>query len=240
MSLRRGLSAALLAPSPSTIDSIAGGLSRMLPESRRLPNLGDKAQKAGALLLARGPMWEALAQVWPAANLYPPPVTPCLPSVVSQLNEIEQIMFADTSSVLPDQMLVKVDRASMRAPIEVRSPFLDHRLIEWSWRQPTAIKTSGGVGKLVLRRLAERVLPAGIVDRPKMGFDPPLGHWLRHDLRPWAGDLLANPRCVNEGWLDRGALERVWSEHLTGKRNWDYRMWGVLMLESWLAEHHPI
>ena len=149
-------------------------------------------------------------------------------------------MLADTAAVLPDQMLVKLDRGSMAASLEVRAPFLDHRLLEWAWRQPTSIKTSGGVGKVVLRRVAERVLPAEIVERPKMGFDPPLGAWLRNELRPWASDLLAAPRSVSEGWIDGAAVRRVWAEHSSGERNWDYRLWGVLMLEAWLAEHHPV
>ena len=240
MLIRRAAASALLAPSPGTIDSIASRLSRVLPESRRVPNLGDKVQKAGALLRSDEASWELLAQIWPSEDLGVAPIHPCVPAISGELDEIERMMLVDTSSVLPDQMLVKVDRASMRAPIEVRVPFLDHRLLEWSWRQPMDVKTSGGVGKLVLRRLGERVLPPEIVQRPKMGFDPPLGGWFRHQLRPWAEDLFANPRSVSEGWLDRSSLQTVWAEHLSGKRNWDYRLWGVLMLESWLAEHHPV
>jgi asparagine synthase (glutamine-hydrolysing) len=124
-----------------------------------------------------------------------------VPSLTGSVDEVEQLMLADTAAVLPDQMLVKVDRASMAASLEVRAPFLDHRLLEWSWRQPTEIKTTGGVGKVVLRRVAERVLPAEIVRRPKMGFDPPLGAWLRDELRSWASDRLAVPRSVRG--LDR-------------------------------------
>ena len=236
---RVGLGRILLAPSPRRIDSLGRAISHVLPKSRRLPNMGDKVQKAGMLLSAEGSAWETLAQVWPPDTLGIAPLQPAFAQVHHPLAIVEQMMLADTAAVLPDQMLVKVDRASMAASLEVRVPFLDHRLLEWSWRQPVAVKTAGGVGKLVLRRVAAQMLPADIVNRPKMGFDPPLGRWLRNELKPWAGDLLADPRCVAEGWLDGPALQKVWQEHLTGQRNWEYRLWGVLMLESWLAEHHP-
>ena len=148
------------------------------------------------------------------------------------------MMFVDTASVLPDQMLVKVDRASMAASLEVRSPFLDHRVLEWAWRQPMHVKTSGSTGKLVLRELGRRLLPADTARRSKMGFDPPLGEWLRGPLRGWADDVLANPGAAREGWIDKGALRRVQREHQSGQRNWEYRLWAVLMLEMWLDEHH--
>ena len=236
---RVGLGRLLLAPSPRRIDSFGHAISHVLPKSRRLPNIGDKVQKAGMLLSASGSAWETLAQVWPPDTLRPEALQPASADVHHPLAVVEQMMLADTAAVLPDQMLVKVDRASMAASLEVRVPFLDHRLLEWSWRQPVAVKTAGGVGKLVLRRAAAHMLPADIINRPKMGFDPPLGRWLRNELKPWAGDLLAAPRCVAEGWLDGPALQKVWQEHLTGQRNWDYRLWGVLMLETWLAQHHP-
>ena len=241
-SMRHALGRLLMMPSPSGIDSFARGISHLLPASRRLPNLGDKVQKAGMMLAGNGSTWETLAQVWPPEHLAMPALQPDVPTLGPALNPaldpVEQMMLADTSSVLPDQMLVKVDRASMAASLEVRVPFLDHRILEWSWQQPVSVKTAGGVGKLVLRRVAERMLPDEIVNRPKMGFDPPLGRWLRDELKPWAGDLLAAPRSVSEGWLHGPALQQVWQEHLSGRRNWEYRLWGVLMLESWLAEHH--
>ena len=229
----------LLYPSPSRVDSFGRVLSRVLPASRRLPNLGDKVQKAGLLLSGSGSAWEKLAEVWPETDLGVIPLNPAVPSLSTTLDPVEQMMLADTAAVLPDQMLVKIDRASMAASLEVRVPFLDHRILEWSWQQPLSVKTAGGVGKLVLRRVAERMLPKEITSRPKMGFDPPLGGWLRDELKPWAGDLLAAPRSVAEGWIHGPALQQAWQEHQSGQRNWEYRLWGVLMLESWLAEHHP-
>jgi asparagine synthase (glutamine-hydrolysing) len=232
--VRHGLGRVALWTPPSWADA-AG---RLIPASRRPPNLGDKVHKAGALMRFDGSAWESLAGVWDASSLGVEAHSPCVPVVAAELGPVEQMMLVDTAAVLADQMLVKVDRASMAASLEVRVPLLDHRLLEWSWRQPTAVKTAKGVGKLVLRRVAEQVLPPEITTRPKMGFDPPLGRWLRGELRPWASDVLAAPRCVAEGWISGEALRAAWDEHQLGKRNWDYRLWGVLMLEAWLAEHH--
>jgi asparagine synthase (glutamine-hydrolysing) len=235
--LRRALGAGLLAPSPRSIDRAAAAAYRVVPAGARLPNPGDKVQKAGALLRSDGTAWETLASIWPSADLGASPYLPTVGRLVGTDDEMEQMMHVDTASVLPDQMLVKVDRASMAASLEVRSPFLDHRVLEWAWRQPVDVKTARGTGKLVLRRLGERLLPADIARRTKMGFDPPLGSWLREPLRPWAADLLADPRSVREGWLDGEALRSVRREHDAGERNWDYRLWAILMLESWLATY---
>jgi asparagine synthase (glutamine-hydrolysing) len=211
-------------------------VGRRLPQRFQLPNLGDKVQKAGNVLRAgEGDLWASLAQIWPADALGR--LTSVVPGDdhVAGLDPVEQMMLLDTSVVLPDQMLVKVDRASMAASLEVRSPFLDHRLLEWSWRQPLDVKTSGGVGKLVLREVLRGLVPADIVDRPKMGFDPPLATWLRGPLKTWAGDLVSSSHAVANGWLDRAALQQTWDEHQSGTRNYDYRLWSVLMLESWMA-----
>lgn len=236
---RRLLSRALLAPSPGTVERVSGALSRLLPAARRLPNLHDKVQKAGMLLNADHDAWEALVQIWPVEPLLVAPLRPAVPTLEGSLEPIEELMLADTATVLPDQMLVKVDRASMAFALEVRVPFLDHRVLDWSWQQPMSVKAGGGVGKLVLRRMSGKLLPPGTDTRPKMGFDPPLANWLRNELHPWAADHLASPRSVAEGWIDGAELQTVWQEHQSGRRNWDYRLWGVLMLESWLAEHHP-
>ncbi len=238
-SVRRAGAAAVLWPSPAAVDRVADVANRVIPASRQIPNLGDKVQKAGSLLGSRDDAWATLAQIWPQSALGAEASGPSVPTLARPIDSVEQMMLADTSSVLPDQMLVKLDRASMAASLEVRAPLLDHRLLEWAWRQPIGVKTSGGVGKLVLRRVAERVLPPEIVRRPKMGFDPPLAGWLRNELKPWAADLLADPQSVSEGWIDGAEVQRAWSEHLSGTRNWEYRLWGVLMLEAWLAQHDP-
>eukprot|EP01041_Mallomonas_annulata_P026513 gene26513-47848_t len=222
----------MLAPSPASIDKTFDVIGRGLPAKWRLPNLGDKVQKAGALVQADDP-WGTLAQIWPSEMLTCEPYRPFMPRTRHDLALVERMVLADTASVLPDQMLVKVDRASMSAPIEVRVPLLDHRILEWSWRQPIEVKTSGSVGKLVLRHLASRLLPDDIVNRPKMGFDPPLGGWLRQDLSAWAEALIDS--SSRTGWVQPGGAKRAWSEHQRGRRNWDYRLWALLSLPH-LAE----
>ena len=239
--VRNAAARALLLPSPATVDRVVAGVGRALPPRLRVPNGGDKVQKAAAVLRAdETGLWASLAQIWPADAVPLDAVArhssvPCGPSIAG-LDPVEELVLADTAVVLPDQMLAKVDRASMAAALEVRAPLLDHRLVEWSWRQPLALKTAGGVGKLVLREVLAGMVPPAITDRPKMGFDPPLAAWLRGPLREWAGDLLTSSSAVEHGWLSGDALRRTWSEHLAGTRNFDYRLWSVLMLESWLRE----
>ena len=235
---RDAVARALVALPPAQVNRAAQRVHRILPSPLRVPNPGEKMHKLGDLLRGGGQAWTSLAGVWPETALRADPIAPLFPHPTGHLDPVAEMMLIDTAVVLPDQMLVKLDRASMAASLEVRPPLLDHRLLEWAWTLPTSTKTSGGVGKLVLRKLAERRLPPDVVKRPKLGFDPPIAHWLRHDLREWAEDLLASPRCVTEGWIDAAALHEAWRAHLTGRQNNDYRIWGVLMIESWLAEYH--
>lgn len=219
----------------STLDRLGAGLRPVLPSHWRLPMVGDKVHKAAALLAADQDPWPVLAGVWSEDDLG---VRPHLPESAMRADPTERMLLTDTWSVLADQMLVKTDRASMAASMEVRVPLIDHRLVELAWRIPIGDKASGGRGKLPLRRLAAARLPAPVSRRPKLGFDPPLGRWLRDDLRPWADDLIGSSGAVDAGWLSGPALQRVWTEHLSGRRNHDYRLWAVLMVESWLRRYH--
>lgn len=230
---RRRVAAMALRVRPRAIDFVG----RMTP-GLHFPNLADKVQKAAHLLREETPVWDQLAGIWPSSMLGLEAHGPQPSDGTGSLTAIEEMMLTDTATVLPDQMLVKVDRASMASSLEVRSPLLASEIVEYSWSLPIQYKTNRGVGKLVMRRLAEDLLPKGIADRHKLGFDPPLARWLRNELRPWAEDLLAKPRCVELGWLDETALRTTWAEHLSGRRNWEYRLWAVLMLEAWLDEHH--
>jgi asparagine synthase (glutamine-hydrolysing) len=211
---------------------VVDGAARVVPASHRPPNLGDKVHKLGALAGSTDTTWDALSATWPARYLgaHHDVVRPAL----SGWEPVEQLVALDTASVLPDEMLVKVDRASMAAGLEVRVPLLDPELLDLAWRLPTHHKVANGTGKVVLRRAALRHLPDDLAHRPKMGFDPPLGRWLRTDLRRWADDLLVRPVCVERGWLDGAALRRTWDAHRRGTANHEYRLWAVLMLENWL------
>jgi asparagine synthase (glutamine-hydrolysing) len=146
----------------------------------------------------------------------------------------DQMLYLDTAVTLPDGMLTKVDRASMGESLEVRTPLLDHRVVELAWRLPYAAKVHRGEGKWILRRVLDRYLPRELVDRPKMGFDPPIDAWLREPLRDWASDLL-DPRALKDAGLEPGPVRRYWSEHQAGTRNRGGPLWTVLMYQAWRA-----
>lgn len=146
---------------------------------------------------------------------------------------VHAMMALDAAQYLPDDILVKVDRASMAVALETRCPLLDHRVVEFAWRLPLAMKWDGQHGKLVLRRLLARYVPPALWDRPKMGFGMPVGEWLKVDLREWAEDLLAPHRLAELGVWRVAELRRAWREHLTGAHDHRNLLWPVLMFEAW-------
>jgi asparagine synthase (glutamine-hydrolysing) len=142
-------------------------------------------------------------------------------------------MYLDTVAYLPDDILVKLDRASMGVSLEARVPLLDHRVIEFAWRLPLSLKLRGG-GKWIMRRVLDRYVPRRLVDRPKRGFHMPIADWLRGSLRPWAEELLDEKRLREGGVIEPEPVRRKWQEHLTGVSRWDYHLWTVLMLQAWM------
>lgn len=149
------------------------------------------------------------------------------------VDAVSRLRYIDMQSYLPDDILVKLDRTSMRVGMEARVPLLDHRLVELSWRLPSDALVHDGRGKHVLRRILHQYVPERLVERPKMGFGLPLGEWLRGPLRDWAHDLLSNG-ALSDGFLDKRIIAAAWSEHTAGAGNWGYRLWTVLMLQAWL------
>jgi asparagine synthase (glutamine-hydrolysing) len=134
---------------------------------------------------------------------------------------------------MTDDILCKVDRASMSAGLEARVPFLDNDLTEFAWSLPIDFKIRDGVGKWPLRQILKRYVPEDLFDRPKMGFGIPLGDWLRGPLRDWAEDLLSVSNLADGGWFNVGFVRGKWKENLAGNRNLDHQLWSVLMFLAW-------
>jgi len=142
---------------------------------------------------------------------------------------------ADILNYLPDDILTKVDRASMAVGLEARTPLLDHRVAAFAARLPMGLKVRQGQGKWLLRRVLRRHVPQTLTDRPKMGFGVPVAAWLKGELRPWAEDLLSPASIRSRGLLDADFVARMWREYLQGEDNWCHCLWDVLMFQAWLA-----
>jgi asparagine synthase (glutamine-hydrolysing) len=153
--------------------------------------------------------------------------------------DAERMMYLDTLGYLPSDILVKVDRTSMASGLEVRSPLLDHRVVEQAWQLPLSMRIDAGVGKVVLREILARYLPRAVFERRKQGFGVPIAEWLRGPLRDWAEELLAEHRLAQQGLLRPGPVRHAWSEHLAGHRDHAFRLWTILMLQAWLDRWKP-
>lgn len=183
--------------------------------------------------------WRNPEQVVPGSR---EPATPLTAdqSRFAGLSPAELMMALDLITYLPDDILVKVDRAAMAVSLETRVPLLDHRVVEFAGKLPLHYKVSGGETKRILRDVLFRHVPRSLIERPKMGFGVPVGAWLGGPLRDWAEQLLAPERISREGYFDTGCVQQAWREHLSGRRDWTAQLWTVLMFQSWLQDQGDV
>jgi asparagine synthase (glutamine-hydrolysing) len=242
MPIRRLLSRGISAVPPGLWTTLFSRLHLLLPA---LSNPGHKMHRLSELLVMKNPdgMYLGLVSQWATptsiiVDAYEPltPVTD--PRRWANVPEfIHRMMFLDLITYLPDDILTKVDRASMAVSLEARVPLLDHRVVEFAWRLPMRMKIrEEGTGKWILRQLLHRYVPPDLLERPKMGFGVPIEQWLRGPLREWAEDLLDEDRLRRQGYLHPELIREKWAEHLSGKRNWPYLLWNVLMFQAWLEQ----
>lgn len=166
------------------------------------------------------------------------PNWPELVRVPKGLDDMQRMMFTDMCRYLPDDILVKVDRAAMAVSLETRVPLLDPDVISTAWRIPTSIHRRDGRGKWILRELLARHVPVALFDRPKRGFAVPIPEWLRTDLREWAADLLHSEKLAADGYFDAAIIKKRWEEHQRGDIDWSFHLWGVLMFQAWYGARH--
>jgi asparagine synthase (glutamine-hydrolysing) len=230
----------LTALSPTAWDRLAG----IIPGAGRYAALGDKLYK-GAGVLASATVDELyLGMVshlrnpaeWVIGGQEPPTHLTGLRPELAGLGAVERMMALDAISYLPDDILVKVDRAGMGVSLESRVPFLDHRVVEFAWSLPLSYKLREGQTKWPLRQVLYRHVPRALIDRPKMGFGVPLNDWLRGPLKAWVEELIDAGRLEKEGYFYATPIRAMWAEHLSGKRNWAHHLWGVLMFQAWLEQ----
>ncbi|MBM3547144.1 MAG: asparagine synthase (glutamine-hydrolyzing) [Alphaproteobacteria bacterium] len=225
----RGFAASLTGAVPRAFWDNAASF---LPESVRPREMADKMQKLTQALAAEdaNEVHERLLTQWqvpPVASPLPPPAAPG----AALADPLERMQLRDSLDYLPDDILAKVDRASMAVALEARAPLLDHRVVELAWSLPRAMRVRGGQGKWALRRVLERYVPRTLTERPKTGFALPLAEWLRGPLRDWAESLLA--RETLHPALDPDPIRAAWEDHLSGNQNHQHRLWCVLMFQAW-------
>jgi asparagine synthase (glutamine-hydrolysing) len=243
---RRGAASVLRFLSAETWNKLFRHAAPLIPKKLFARRPGEQMDRLAALLRADSSEqvylsflshWDSPAELVPGSIEHGTALTD--PQRQALLSEpIPRMMFLDLVSYLPDDILTKVDRASMAVSLEARVPILDHRVVEFAWKLPMSLRVRNRKEKWLLRQLLYKFVPPSLIERPKMGFGIPIGAWLRGALRDWAEELLNPVRVKQEGFFDPGLVRRVWNEHVSGERNWQYHLWDVLMFQAWLAESH--
>lgn len=238
---RRTATRALRMLSPATWETIYGGVSPLLPRKYRTKRPGEQIQRLADLLsvgsqedLYKSVLshWQDPEQLVLGSEEYPTVLTDR--NRQAKLSDpVHRMMYADQVSYLPDDILTKVDRASMACSLEARVPILDHRVVEFAWSLPLSLCVREGKEKWLLRQVLYKYVPSRLIERPKMGFGVPIGEWMRGPLREWCEELLSPSRISENGIFDVDMVTRAWREHVTGTRSWHYHLWDVLMFQSW-------
>jgi len=218
--------------------------NKILRQIVSMPLPGDKIHKLANILPAKSAEdfyfhlvshWHDIDTIVIGAK---DPVAPVERSSLGlNLGSIEQnMMYLDSISYLPDDILTKVDRAAMGVSLETRIPFLDHHVVEFAYKLPLSMKIRNGEGKWILKKVLDRYIPRELMERPKMGFGVPIDLWLRGPLRDWAESLLDESRLKKEVFFHAESIRKKWNEHLSGSLNWQYHLWDVLMFQAWLED----
>jgi asparagine synthase (glutamine-hydrolysing) len=240
--LRRRLARTLVRVRPADWDRAARFVGLCLPRSLRFKSVGDKVHKLAAILEAptEESVYSELVSHWTRpeevvlqAQEPARPLSDSGRGLPDSCSSEERMMFLDLVTYLPDDILVKVDRAAMGVSLEARVPLLDHRVVEFAWQLPLDLKVAGVMGKRVLREVLYRHVPRELVDRPKMGFGIPLDAWLRGPLRDWAESLLSESRLTADGFFDASVVRRRWVDHVSGRFSSHYHLWDILMFQAW-------
>jgi len=228
---------------------LAKPVNAMLPMRQGIVRAGDKAhnlasrlqhvQNLDDLLKSLATVWQDPADVVKMNEVPSETLSHDLGDAFSlegfkDLDPVARMMFIDSVTYLPDDILCKVDRAAMACSLETRAPFLDHRVAELAWRLPMRMKVRGNTGKWALRQVLYKYVPKELIERPKAGFAIPVGQWLRGPLRDWAEALLSEQRLQAEGYFYTQPIRAAWIEHLAGTRDHTAKLWTVLMFQSWL------
>lgn len=240
--LRELAAMGIMSISPQAWNALALPIKLILPKSSRPLIFGDKFHKGARILPSQSVdvLYHGLISHWhdPASVVIGGQELPTLllgkPPALPGLNDMQGMMALDMLTYLPDDILVKVDRAAMGVSLETRAPFLDHRVVQFAWCLPQSMKVHNGQTKWPLRHVLYRHVPREVIERPKMGFAIPLHDWLRGPLRGWAEALLDESRLRREGYFNSAPIRQKWAEHLSGQRNWAPHLWDVLMFQAWL------
>lgn len=250
---RQAAANVLTARSPQTWNRDFARIQPLLPTQLRQRLPGDKLHKLAEILPSASPeaMYQQLVSHWKVpeslvvGGTEPATVLTDLKQSVDLPDFTQWMMYLDSITYLPDDILTKVDRASMGLSLEARVPFLDPTVVEFAWQIPLSLKIHQGQSKWLLRQVLYKYVPPSLIERPKMGFGVPIDNWLRGELRDWAEALLSEERLREEGFFHPQPIRQKWEEHLASDslgdsspyRNWQYHLWDILMFQAWLDEN---